>query len=301
MNLLKYFMAFIMPYRLMMAEDGGGGGDLPSTDPRTYMDDKGNLTAGWTKAAMGEKNAGFEGKFTTLGGLLGSYGNMEKSFSSSSRVEVPTEHSSAEDWAAYWDKGGRPATAEEYQMNLPAALTDSVFDADAVTEFKGKAHKLGLTAAQVVGITDWYGPKFGDLLTGEASKRQDLMDAGVTALKKEWGEDYDAKVQSAEAGAAALGMTADDLKGNPDMASNPGFIRAMARAAELVSEKPATAMRQMGEKLGVNSPEDARAKIVSIRNDPKHPYNGSSGATAAAHDRAVKEMSVLYNIANPEE
>ncbi len=74
----------------------------------------------------------------------------------------------------------------------------------------------------------------------------------------------------------------------------------MAKAAEMVSEKPATAIRQAGDTLGIGSPQEAKAKIASIRADRSHPYNDPK-ASPKAKQAATAEMSTLYQIANPEE
>lgn len=315
-DLLKLFWSLITPLCLSLESDGnildGGGdppggdppggdppsGDPPSTDFRDYIEPNGDLKAGWSKVALGEQNDGLESKFTTFGGLSGSYVNLERTMSSQDRITVPGPDATEEEVSAFHAKIGRPEKPEDYSVDLPDALKKSVFDEESVGEFKSLAHKLGLTPAQMEGLTGWYGPKFEKVIGDAESQRQQQHDDGVAALKKEWGADYDAKLAAAERGAAAAGMTAEDLANNPELSNSPAYIKAMAKVGEMVDEKPANAIRQQAGKMGINTPEEALAKIAEIRADLKHPYHHGKDPRNAA---AQREMDLLYAIAYPEE
>lgn len=270
-----------------------------SYDIREFIDDKGNFVKeGWSKTLNLPES--LEAKFKTIEGLGGSYASLEQRLRADNKVQIPNEHSSEEDWNAFYEKVGRPNKAEEYDLGLPEDIAGVGLDEEAINEVRAIAHKEGLTQKQIGSLGEWYGKSIQAAIEKVNGDNQRVHDEAISALKKEWGSDYDAKVASAEKGAAALGLTAEELKANPAISNNPAFIKAMAKAAEMVSEKPATALRQAGEKIGINTPEEAKAKIAEIRADKNHPYNNPA-APRASREQATSQMQTLYALAHPDE
>jgi len=126
----------------------------------------------------------------------------------------------------------RPATAEEYQVQVPDALKD-MFDPknDAGTkEFLAKAHEAGFTQKQIdLAMSTWFdmAPK---LLQGSAALDQTQA---TETLKKAWTNDGDFNRNVANAfraTAAAVeraGLSMDEVE-KAGLGNNPTFLRLMS-------------------------------------------------------------------------
>lgn len=272
----------------------------PSLDLRSYMDDRGGFVKdGWSKA-FGLPDT-IEAKFKTFDGLAKSYVNLEKMLGSQNRVPVPNEHSAPEEWEAFFQKTGRPNKPEEYELKVDDNLKAAGIDEKMLGEYQGMAHKLGLSKKQMAELTAFHFGKVGAQLTEAQGAQAKAMEAGVAALKQEWGAAYEQNLAMAERGAAAAGLTPDVLKTTPELSNNPHFIKAMAKVAQMTAEQSGAAgMRNNGGSLGFNTPEAAKVEIGRIRGDKNHPYNNTS-APQMARDAAVAAMAKLYETAYPEQ
>lgn len=278
----------------------GGAGTLPpSLDLRSYLNDRGEFTKdGWAKA-YGLPDS-IEAKFKTFDGFAKSYVNLEKMLGAQGKVAVPSEHSSPEEWEAFFQKVGRPHKADEYQLKAPDALKDVALDEKALGEVKALAHKHGLTQKQLGALGDWYFQTVGKSLEAVTAQQTQAKEAAIDALKKEWGANYDANLQAAERGAAIVGITKEVFQADPALANNPHFIKAMAKVAEMTKEAPGAGLRNQGGGIGINSPEQAKAEIAKIRGDKAHPYNNPN-ARPADRQAAIDAVAGLYAIAYPDQ
>lgn len=72
-------------------------------------------------------------------------------------IRVPGKDATPEERDAFLNKLGRPAKADDYQLAAPKELPEGLpYDGELATAFKGKAHELGLTAAQAAGLHDMF-------------------------------------------------------------------------------------------------------------------------------------------------
>lgn len=278
---------------------GAGSPPPPSLDLRGYLNDRGEFTKeGWAKA-YGLPDS-IEAKFKTFDGFAKSYVNLEKMLGAQGKVAVPTEHSTPEEWEAFFQKVGRPNKADEYQLAKPDALKDVGLDDAALGEVKALAHKHGLTQKQLGALGEWYFGTMAKSLEGVQQQQEQAKEAAIGELKKEWGTNYEANLQAAERGAAIVGLTKEVFAADPALANNPHFIKAMAKVAEMTKEASGAGLRNQGGGLGINSPEQAKAEIAKIRGDKTHPYNNPT-ARPADRQAAIDAVAKLYAIAFPEE
>lgn len=285
------------------AGNGQGAGAAAAGQSGPILDAQGLFTKGWAKA-LGAPDS-LEAKFTDPKALVGSYVNLEKLISAKGIIK-PGANATPAEISAYHQALGAPATPAEYglakpdtikvdgkDVPIPAELWNKDDAATASTLF----HQLGLTKEQAQALTQF------DLQRGLRDKSsfaamvQKIHDDGVAALKADWkGTAYDQNVKLANDAAAKLGLTPDVLKANPDLANNPLFIRALAKAGEMVLEKPAAGLRGQG-----SSSLNPAAEIQAIMNDPAHPWHPhNANKNPAAHQAAVKHMTDLFKMKNPE-
>lgn len=278
---------------------GGAGTPPPSLDLRSYLNDRGEFTKeGWAKA-YGLPDS-IEAKFKTFDGFAKSYVNLEKMLGAQGKVAVPSEHSSPEEWEAFFQKVGRPHKPEEYQLKVDDKLKAAGIDEKVLGEYQAVAHKLGLTQKQMAELTAFHFGKVGASLESAQQQVLQQKEAAIGELKKEWGANYDANLQAAERGAAIVGIGKEVFQADPALANNPHFIKAMAKVAEMTKEAPGAGLRNQGGGIGINSPEAAKAEIAKIRGDKAHPYNNAN-ARPADRQAAIEAVQKLYAIAYPDE
>jgi hypothetical protein len=79
-------------------------------------------------------------KFKSQEDLAKSYLNLEKS--ASSKVKIPGDEASDEDWGKFYNKLGRPEKADEYSVDIENT------NEDFVKAFKGMSHSANLSRKQ---------------------------------------------------------------------------------------------------------------------------------------------------------
>lgn len=150
--------------------------------------------------------------FKTAEDLLKSYKNLE-SFTGVDKnelIRIPKVKEGEEaDYSAVYDALGRPKTAAEY------GLPDTDF-AKAASE---QMYKMGLTAKQAKGLSDWvdaYTKEQG--ATSQQAREEELEKQAqeqIAGLQKDWGKDYDLNIEVAKQAVAdyqkELGLDADVL------------------------------------------------------------------------------------------
>jgi hypothetical protein len=80
--------------------------------------------------------------------------NLRKSFDS--RIPLPGPDADESQWGEIYDKLGRPSDPTQYQFNhLQDAPELADIEVEARENFRGVAHRLGLTQKQIDGLTQW--------------------------------------------------------------------------------------------------------------------------------------------------
>lgn len=160
-------------------------------------------------------------KFDTVESLAKSYTELESELGK--RVKIPSQDASSDEWAKYYERVGRPKTADDY------AIDRGKTDDAVVRQFKAKAHEAGLTidqAEKVFGV-------LRDATEGgqklQAERYTARMKEADAMLRKEYGPQYDTKVADARKAYDILfdAQTKADIA-ESGLASNPRFIKVLA-------------------------------------------------------------------------
>ncbi len=213
----------------------GGGGGSESAAPAGGAGDTaaagGSPEPGggdWLKAVPAE-HLETAARYRTLGDLV--KGNAQLREQVSKALFVPGEDASDAERAKFFERLGRPRTADGYR---PPDIEGAGFDEDRQTAFFGVAHGLGLTQAQAEGLMTWEHENAraaraaADRAGAEAHRR----------LEDAWGADAAANYEKARrvgdilftpAQKTALGLGDDPRTWNADFAAalsgvSPSFM-----------------------------------------------------------------------------
>lgn len=234
-----------------MSEANGQEASPTTAQPTTVIADQGSNGGDAIKVAgpLSEDNrAAVEAKEWFKDGtldaekLIGSYRNLESEYSKSLRM--PGENATADDWGAFYDKLGRPETADKYELKLDA---DSVpenfpYDEKSAVEFRNWAHDAGLNPKQAQMLHD----RFVGHQAGSFSAQQEAVgqkaDAAHREIVSKWGpvesEPYKQNVELMSRAVQQLGLG--------EAFKEAGVISGNG---EILNAKIATAFAKVGKEL----------------------------------------------------
>jgi multidrug efflux pump subunit AcrA (membrane-fusion protein) len=187
---------------------------------------------------------------------------------------------------------GRPESADKYNLKIDSQAVQ--VDETAIKQFAENAHKLGLNNQQAQGILEFYK---SNLETDAQQARVDTETAQVQAeqeLRKEWGRDFESKVQAAGAIAKAnIGEEILDLelRDGTRIGDHPAIIKGFSKIAGMISEdtmvQPDTDVQ--------DTAFDLEEEISTIINNTDGPYWNKQHPE---HDKMVQRVYTLREMLN---
>jgi hypothetical protein len=185
---------------------------------------------------------------------------------------------------------------------MPAKIGDKAFpkelwNAEQAGAFAKWAHEKGWSTQQVKDAIEFDAARGLSSFEANQAAQAKAKTDGVTALKTEWGADYEKNLGLAKKAAEQAGGV--DLLNHP-LANDPVFIKAMAKVGAMFVEEPGGAAGARGTQHTNTNPT---AEIGAIMADKKHAWQpdfAKHGHSAQAHDEAVKHMAKLYRLKNGE-
>lgn len=228
-----------------------------------------------------------------VGNLAKSYINAQ-SMIGRDKIPIPSEHSSPEDWDNVYDRLGRPATADEYNVELNEGA-----DENFLAWYKTAAHEIGLNPTQATKLAESYNKLFEEQMNN-APNGDVIRSENQVLLKKEYGGKYDENI---ELGNSMLSQFSDEPLTEMDMADgsklgdNPDFIRAMVNIGEFIRERISEdAFEGMAKGAGGLSPDDISDQLREIES----PQSPLFDAAHPQHREYVERRKRLYDQKFPE-
>jgi hypothetical protein len=215
-----------------------------------------------------------------------------------SALNLPGKDAKDEDKKAFLDKvygtgliARAPESPDKYEITIPQAdkLPPGLkFDEATANEFRGVAHKLGLTQDQVKGLLEFDTGRMGKIAGQQMADSETTM----TALKKDWGADFNSRAELAGRATAYLFQkdpAAQDFLNGTGMGNHPQFIKIMEFVGRNLEHDDGF-MRAQNNAIAMT---EARKEIDAIRADPKHPMHEKwvkgDAATRAHMDELYKQ------------
>ena len=232
-------------------------------------------------------------KFTEIDALAKSYINATKMIGQD-KVALPNKNSTEDQWNEFYDKTGRPESADKYSLDVKSDVVP--LDTGAVKQFAENAHKLGLSNKQAQGVLEFY----KNSMEGTAQQSKvDTETAQVQAeqqLRQEWGREFDNNVKKAGALAKA-NINSDildlELKSGIRVGDHPELIKGFAKIASMMSEDKIVAP----ESDSASKITDIESEISTITNNTDGPYWNKQHPD---HDKVVQQVYTLREMLNAE-
>lgn len=210
------------------------------SDPNQQNNNGGAAWYGEIPAESAELRTWVESKqFANPLAALTSYHNAEKLLGAPAdqilRLPKPED---AEGQAKLWDRLGRPAKPEEYEIPLPEGDDGALAKAMA-----GVFHKAGVPKGMAKSIAEGWNAHISELQKAEkaaADEREAQSVAAVAALEKEYGEKWTATQELAKRGIAAVmkdaGLDAEGVGKLESVLGTAGLVKLAARFGALAQE-----------------------------------------------------------------
>lgn len=263
--------------------DGGGGQQTPPAG------DGGD--APWYSTLPAELHPTIKAKgWADAGAAIESYVQLHKLFGedrAGRTVAIPTDKSTPEEIAAFHTKLGVPDKAEGYEIKIAEGV-DPTFS------------KMMAAAMKDAGIPKGAGEKLAAVYQQQEAAATTAFlaqsDADMRALQTEWGADFDAKLETAGRGAAALGLKDRALRDKLERAVGTKTLLTWAHmVGEMTSEHGGPRLGSDGSKSATFTltKESAQAKVEALTKDSEFQSRLQS-PNAKVRDKAMIEWEEAH-------
>ncbi len=258
--------------------------------------------ASWSSALAPEAQQLVKTKgWKDVGAMAASYAELEK-LVGVDKVALPGKDAKPEEFAAIYDKLGRPESPEKYDLGdfkVPEA-----WDQEAVKATLAGMHADGLNSRQVQGVMKRYGEFIAGAEAALAANGEKVAAASKQTLEKEWGAEFRANMDLANI--AAQQFLGDDLETVRNLrladgsllGDNAAYVRAFANVGKAIAE-PST-LAGLGSMTGfAGTPASAKAELEKLNGDDGF-KKALLDAAHPEHEAAVRRRTRLFAVAYPE-
>lgn len=203
-------------------------------------------------------------------------------------TRIPGTDADDDAMGQFYNKLGRPEKAGEYEIFTPDPkdLPDGIKLGEDLNNdaFKETAHKLGLSANQVKGLSQWYTEDSIEKATADAAKTTEAMDA----LKKEYGNQFEGRIEMAKSVINKFGSeyALNDL--NSQIGNYPGLAMMLADIALLTTEDGLQRQLPNGEIITKTATE-IQAEIDDLTLSKAYTDKHEDG-----HNKVIEKVRKLY-------
>lgn len=191
---------------------------------------------------------------------------------------------SKEDIEPIFNKLGRPDKPEGYE------IPEEGIDPQEVSKFRERAFKAGLTKEAAAQLFNEIATEQKIKAEEAAKARANRTEANNAALKKEFGEALDLRIELAKKALDKFGGE-EALKAleTAGLSDNPAIIKLLSEAGKKL-EEGRVLISDQDTKFGL-TPEEKRAKARNLMRDPAY-----LNKRDPRHEALVSQISSLYGI-----
>jgi hypothetical protein len=186
--------------------------------------------------------------------------------------------------APVFERLGRPKDAKAYAFDDPKDFELDDVDKEYRESFRPVAHRLGLTQKQVKGLAAWQTENVKLIRDAEKAKRDGASSVARSALEREWGRNFSARLKGANQALEQFGgkegraLASTILRDGSRLGDKIEFVRMMANI-NANAQKAAAVVDRSAPTIGASGsePEAALEEIEAIKDsavrqglDPTH-------------------------------
>jgi hypothetical protein len=204
------------------------------------------------------QNKGFE----DAEALANSYANLEK-LVGKDKVPMPKDDSDVEGWDRVYKALGRPDKPDAYQLPTPEGA-DPAFSKTAGEWF----HEAGISQKQAQTIASKWNAFQQEAMAAQEAQFGRQADQDMTALKTEWGQAYDEKVQQGRQYVRELGLNEKELDAIERAVGTKRMLSIFSEGGAKLGEATAHGFEGgKGQFTGKMTPAQAQARLNDLKKD----------------------------------
>lgn len=150
-------------------------------------------------------------------------------------IQLLTEDATDEERAEFFNRLGRPETADDYSIERPELLEDLPYNEALEREFREEAHRLGLSDEQARGLFEWYHNNMASAHGEFSAIRERNHRDAVETMKRYWGSKFDENIEVSKRAVNEYG--GDELKQLLDesgLGDHPAMIQAFFKIGRAI-------------------------------------------------------------------
>ena len=226
--------------------------------------------------------------FSTVDNLAKSYVNAVKKIGGNPDhlVQLPQEGESKEN---FYNKIGRPDTPEGYEFGEDGGKLDF---------YRNATHQIGLTQDQAASMLKLYAAVEQEGQKASTKANADFAVDSQINLKREWGTNYDSKIDYAQRAFAQFSSKEfSQLMDETGLGNHPELLKAFSKIGEMMGEDQLVVGSGSGG--GRISSQQAKEEIESLYQD-KEFSKSYLDKTDPNHKTASTKMDGLFRTAYPQ-
>ena len=227
--------------------------------------------------------------FTSVDNLAKSYVNAVKKIGGNPDhlVQLPQEGESRDN---FYNTIGRPETPEGYDFGTEPGD-------ERLNFYRAAVHKLGLTQDQATNMLKIYAAVEEEQAKSETRANADYAVNSQIELKREWGTNYDSKIDMAQRAFAQFSSPEfSKLMDETGLGNHPELLKAFSKIGEMLGDDHLVVGSGIGG--GGMSPAQAKEEIESLYRD-KEFSKSYLDRTDGNHKSATAKMDKLFRTAYP--
>jgi hypothetical protein len=221
-------------------------------------------------------------------------------------ITKPKEGQNVSEWLAEQrNKLGLPDKADGYKIDAPQDWPKEIpWDTDMAAKVREIAFSQGLPPEAVNAMVGVYAEKILEMERTSAAQLQAATETMMTDLRKDWGQQTDAKIMQAKLAAGVLGekigLSGEALQNLTgvlsDKTGDANVLRMFAAIGEMMGDDKGLGLGA-GAQTFAMTPADARAEIAKISAPSGDYYKAMQGTDMGEKQRWNKRMADLAKIA----
>lgn len=179
-------------------------------------------------------------------------------------ISLPTDKSTEEELNAFYNKIGRPESADKYDFKIEEGQSDEFAKQIAPALFAA-----GISQRQLSALV----PKWNEIMSAnqaaQAKAQEEEFNKATAQLKKEWGADYEANETLAKRATQALGLKAEEVDSLVKVKGTAWVYKTMSKIGKGIGDGKILGTNGTKNEANLNDPAQAKAEIARLLKDPQ--------------------------------
>ena len=225
--------------------------------------------------------------------VLDGYRNLEKLLGAdkaNNAVIIPRAEADPKEWAAVYDRLGRPTGPDGYKVEVPKGG-----DANIQNAALAKFHELGLSKQQGETLAKWYNDLGTQSIQMQETQRAQQFQQEEAAVRQEWGNAYTQNLAQAQAAARGLGLDNATIDKMSEALGHKGTMQLLQKIGSRMGEDGFVTGDKTESFGNALTPGQAKSEIQSLMSDRDFTRKYLAGDASAK-----AKMERLHSFAYPE-